>query len=61
MKASRFLRGWLPLALLLCSSQMAEAATSVFLTPVNGPPTRQMTVKGSGFAPSETVDVFFDL
>ncbi len=61
MKASRFLRWWLPWVLLLCSWQMAEAATSVFLTPVNGPPTRQVTVKGSGFGASETVDVFFDL
>src|SRR5690348_9126383 len=38
----------------------AKAAPLVRLTPRAGPPATRVTVRGSGFAAHETVDVYFD-
>jgi hypothetical protein len=44
----------------LAPSVAATAAPRVALTPASGPPTTTVTVSGTGFAPYEGVDLYFD-
>src|SRR5512137_2892576 len=53
--------GWLLcLFLILGTFHLAQAAPTLTLSPTSGPPTTQVTVKGTGFAPNELVDLFLD-
>jgi outer membrane protein assembly factor BamB len=60
MRALRLLSFLIPTLLIFYGSHFAQAAPAETLSPTSGPPTTNVTVKGTGFPPNELVDLFFD-